>query len=110
MRNELGLTLLLCSSFTLCGCAVGLAATALSTAVRSAQGQPQSNEHLKPAAEQECSAHASQFGAVHVIDVAQQTSSKIVVWGTATGGANRQSFECTYTTKIVRFKLRPIKA
>lgn len=102
-------TLLLGSSLVLGGCAAGLAAGALGAAVRSAQGQPQSNDHLKPLATQACSARASQHGAVHVIDVEQRTSSKIIVWGTAAQGADRRSFECAYTTQIVSFKLRTIR-
>jgi hypothetical protein len=109
MRREFQLPLLLASSLILGGCVAGLAASALGAAVRSGQAPPQSNEHLKPEAEQACTAHAAQFGAVHVIDIEQRTVSKLVVWGTATSGASRQSFECIFTTKIIGFNLRPIK-
>jgi hypothetical protein len=78
-------------------------------AMRSAEGQLQSNEHLKPSAARACGAHAAQIGTVQIIDVEQRSSGKIVVWGTATNGAERRSFECTYTTKIVGFKLRTIR-
>ena len=107
-RLRLALALLAVTSVSLGGCAAGLAATALGAAARSAQGQPQSNEHLRPVATQTCSAHAAQYGAVHIIDVEQRDMSKMIVWGTATSTAGRQSFECAFTTKIVGFKLRPI--
>jgi hypothetical protein len=108
MRAASGAVLLLGSSLFLGGCVASLAASAISAAVRSAQPEPANNEHLKPVASQACGAHASQYGIVHIIDVVQRSPSKIVVWGTATKGADRQSFECTYTTKIVGFRLRPI--
>jgi hypothetical protein len=107
--RKLHLALLVAGSLALSGCAASLAATALSMAMRSAQKQPQSNAHLKPAATQACSAHAAQYGGVQIIDVVQRGVSRIVVWGTATNGQERQSFECTYTTKIVGFRLRPIR-
>ena len=101
--------LLLCMALLLNGCVAGLAVSALGAVARSAQTRPETNEHLRPMAEQACSTHASQFGTVHVIDVVQRTRSKLVVWGTATNGGSRKSFECAFTTKIVGFKLRPIK-
>jgi hypothetical protein len=114
MRNRvsynLSLILLLGGSFATAGCVAGLAASAVSMAARGAQGEPQSNEHLKPVAQQTCSAHAVQFGTVHIIDVEQRSPAKIVVWGTVTSMSARRSFECTYTTKIVGFKLRAISA
>jgi len=85
-----------------------MAASAVGMAVQGAQGQPASNEYLKPAAAAACSAHASQYGAVHIIDVEQHTTSKIIVWGTVDDGQARRSFECAYGTKITGFKLRPI--
>ena len=90
------------------GCVAGMAASAVGMAARSAQGQPASNEHLKPTATAACSAHASQYGAVHIIDVEQRTSSKIIVYGTVANGRERRSFECAYGTKITGFKLRAI--
>ena len=110
MPSKSLLPFLLGSLFALSGCAAGIAASALGAAVRSAKGQPQVNEHSKPLAVQACSARASQFGTVQVIDVEQRTLSKIIVWGTATNGAARQSFECAYTTKVIGFQLRAIKA
>jgi hypothetical protein len=90
------------------GCVAGLAASAIGAAARSAQGQPQSNAALKPQATQACTAHASQYGTVHIIDVEQRAINRLIVWGTATSGTTRRSFECAFTTKIVGFKLRAI--
>ena len=107
--HKIRLPLLLCTALVLNACVAGLAVSALGAAAQSGQARSESNEHLGPAAEQSCSAHASQFGTVRVIDVEQRTMSKLVVWGTTTSGASRQSFECIFTTKVVAFKLRPIK-
>ena len=85
-----------------------MAANAIGMAARSARGQPVSNEHLKPVAAQDCTAHASRYGTVHIIDVQQFTTSKIIVWGTVDDGKERRSFECGYGTKITDFKLRAI--
>jgi hypothetical protein len=98
----------LASALLLGGCVAAMAANAVGMAVQSAQGQPQSNEQLKPNAEKDCTAHAAQYGAVHIIDVQQATPSKIIVWGTVDDGKARRSFECGYGTRITGFKLRPI--
>lgn len=103
------LSLLVGSALALCGCVASMAASAVGMAVKGAQGQPVSNQHLKPNAEKACSAHASQYGAVHIIDIEQRAASKIIVWGTVNDGKERRSFECGYGTKITGFKLRPIK-
>lgn len=109
MARILLMSLLAGSSLALAGCVAGMAANAVALAARSAQGQPQSNEHLKPAARQACSAHASQYGSVHIIDVEQRTASMIVVWGTVDSGTERRSFECSFGARITGFKLRPIR-
>ncbi len=96
------------SALPLGGCVASMAASAASMAARSARGEPESNEHLKPAAEKACSARASQYGAVHIIDVQQREASKIIVWGTVDDGKERRSFECAYGTKITGFELRAI--
>jgi ABC-type sugar transport system substrate-binding protein len=90
------------------GCVAGMAASAASMAIRGAQGTPQSNAHLKPTAQSVCSAHAAQYGAVHIIDVQQFSPSKIIVWGTVDDGKVRRSFECAFGTRMSGFKLRPI--
>ncbi len=91
------------------GCAAGLAASAAGMAIRSAKGEPQSNQHLQPAARSACSAHATQFGAVRIIDVEQRSPGKIIVWGTVTDATQRRSFECAFTDRITGFKLQVIK-
>ncbi len=92
------------------GCVAGVAASAAGMAIRSAQGEPQSNQHLQPTARAACSAHAAQYGAVHIIDVEQRSAGRIVVWGTVTSVTERRSFECAFTDRIAGFKLRAIKA
>jgi len=92
------------------GCAAGIAASAVGLAARSAQGTPASNAHLQPQAREACSAHAAQYGTVHVIDVEQRNASRIIVWGTVTDATQRRSFQCHFRTAITNFTLRPIRA
>ena len=108
------LPLLLGGSLSLGGCAASLAASAVGAVMRSTQArsdqQPvQDIEALKLSAAQACRAHASQFGTVHIIDLEPRDRNKIIVWGTATSGPDRRSFNCTYTNKIVRFKFYTLK-
>lgn len=91
------------------GCVAGLVASAAGTAIRSAQGEPQGNRHLQPAAQSACAAHAAQYGEVHIIDVVQRSVGKIVVWGTVTDAREKRSFECAFTDRITGFKLRAIR-
>ncbi|MCY7340023.1 MAG: hypothetical protein LH465_08780 [Sphingomonas bacterium] len=88
----------------------GIASSAVGMAVRGARGEPQANGNLQPAARDACSAHAAQFGAVHIIDIEQRTPSKLIVWGTVDDGQRKRSFECSFGTKITGFTLRPIAA
>lgn len=90
------------------GCAAGLAAGAAGMAIRSSQGEPKSNRQLQPTARSACSAHAAQYGAVHIIDVEQRSAGKIIVWGTVTDAKQRRSFECAFTDRIAGFKLQVI--
>jgi hypothetical protein len=101
--------LLICSMLALGGCAASIAAGAIGMAVRGATAEGPSNTHLAPAAERACTAVAGTHGAVHVIDVEQRTSSRIIVWGTVGEGPERRSFQCTYTDRITDFKLREIR-
>lgn len=101
---------LLLLGLSLGGCVAGIAASAAGMAVRGAQGEPQSNAHLQPAARAACSAHAARFGAVHVIDVEQRSADRIIVWGTVADARERRSFECGFRDRITTFKLRPIRA
>lgn len=104
-----GFFLLAGGALAVSGCVAGMAASAVGMAARSAQGQPASNQHLKPAATAACSAQASPHGTVRIIDVEQRSANKIIVWGTVDDGKERRSFECAYGTKVTGFKLRPIK-
>jgi hypothetical protein len=94
----------------LSGCVASMAMSAASLAAQSARGQPVSNEAYQPTAREQCSAQAAQYGAVNVIDVEQHAIDRIIVWGTVGEGAEKRSFQCDFTTKIVGFKLRVIKS
>ena len=109
MTFKFGALCLAASALALGGCVAGMAASAISMAARSAQGRPVSNEHLKPQASAACTARASPYGAVRIIDVEQRSASKIIVWGTVGEVSERRSFECAYGTSITGFKLRAIK-
>ena len=109
MTSKLGSLCLAASTLALGGCVAGMAASAIGMAARSAQGQPASNEHVKPQASAACTARASPYGTVRIIDVEQRSASKIIVWGTVGDGQQRRSFECTYGTSITGFKLGVIK-
>nr|WP_294167871.1 hypothetical protein [uncultured Sphingomonas sp.] len=104
----MGLLMLPAASLALSGCVASLAASALGAAARSGQKPYQYNEQLQLAATGACRAHAAQHGEVQIIDWDQRTAGKVVVYGTATSGTNRRSFECTYTNKVVGFRLRAI--
>jgi hypothetical protein len=91
------------------GCAAAIAASAANMAVQGARGEPQGNRHLQPAAREACSAHAGQYGDVHIIDVEQRAVNRIVVWGTVGDANQRRSFQCTFTDRITGFTLRAIK-
>jgi hypothetical protein len=90
------------------GCVPMMAASALSAAAQEAQGTPTDNQSLQPQAREACSAQAARYGSVHVIDVEQHSTAKIIVWGTVDDGKQRQSFECDFGTKVTRFILRSI--
>lgn len=78
-------------------------------AIRSAQGAPQSNAHLKPVAIEQCTARAAPHGSVHIIDVEQRSAGRMIVWGTVTDASARRSFQCHFTTGIADFRLREIR-
>ena len=101
--------LLLPGAALLSGCVAGMVASAAGMAVQSAQPRPRSNAELQPTARQACTAKASQYGTVHIIDVQQARVDKIIVWGTVDDGKGRQSFECSFGTQITGFKLRQIR-
>ncbi|GAA0335465.1 hypothetical protein GCM10009087_52360 [Sphingomonas oligophenolica] len=96
------------SAIALGGCVPMLAASAAGMAVDGVRGKPVNNEGYGSAAREACTARAQPYGAVHIIDVEHQSSSKIMVWGTVGEGKDRRSFRCAYGTKITAFKLRTI--
>ena len=98
------------SGLGLSGCVAGMAANAVAMAAAGARGEPQSNQHLQATARAACTAHAAAYGTVHIIDVEQRTTSRMIVWGTVDDGKQRRSFECGFGTSITSFKLRPISA
>jgi hypothetical protein len=104
----LGFLLVAALAPALGGCIPMMAASAVSMAASSARGRPVGNEALQPQAREACSAQAARYGTVHVIDVQQASVSKIIVWGTADDGKQKQSFQCDFGTRITGFKLRPI--
>ncbi|MEN2785720.1 hypothetical protein ACFOKI_11085 [Sphingomonas qilianensis] len=106
--NPLQVCGLLISTVSLGGCVAGIATSAVGMAVRGTRAAPQDNSALAPNARDACSAQAARYGAVHIIDMQQVAINKIKIWGTAGDGAARQSFECTYGTKVTGFKLRKI--
>jgi hypothetical protein len=91
------------------GCVPMMAAGVAGQAIGSTRKKPASNDLLKPDARAACSARAEQYGVAHVIDVVQQTRSRIIVWGTVGEGATKRSFKCTFGQSITEFKLRKIK-
>jgi hypothetical protein len=109
MTRFLALSLLAGCALVLNGCVAGMAVGAASMAAQSAAGHPAGNEQLQPNAREACSAAASKYGAVRVIDVEQKTASRIIVWGTVDDGKTRRSFECAYGTKVTAFRLSVIK-
>lgn len=108
MKRILVVPALLGSTLALGGCIPMMALSAAQMVATSARKAPVSNAEFKPQAEAACSAQAAQYGAVRVIDVQQKGVAQIIVWGTAGDGAQKQSFECHFGTKITAFKLRPI--
>jgi len=94
----MALPLLAGSVMVLSGCVAGMAASAVGMAVQGAQGQPVSNQHLKPDAEKACGAQAAQYGAVQIIDIEQRAANKIKDGGG--DGERRQG------TALVRVRLR----
>ena len=106
MRRKIALPLILLATPALGGCAVqaALAAAQLAPYIRAPMGP--SNEHLKPAATQECTQRAAQYGTVYIVDVEQRRADRIIVWGSVTDAQQqRRTFECHYTTRLSRFKL-----
>ena len=107
MIRKFALALTLIAAPALGGCALQAAMAAAQLAQHIPKKEGPSNLHLRPQAEQTCKQHAAQFGNVQVIDIEQRRSDQIVVWGSVTDAQQkRQTFECLFTTKLAKFKLR----
>ena len=92
------------------GCVAGLAATAVSTAVRAATPErPVVTEDRRAAARAACEAQAAPHGRVHIIDSAQRPDGRVTVWGRVESDRQRQSFECRYEGAVTAFRLREIR-
>lgn len=110
MMRILIMGLIVGGAISLEGCVPMMAASAVGLAADSMKGKPVNNEGAGSTAREACTARAQQYGAVHIIDVEHPNPSKIVVWGTVGDGKDRQSFKCTFGTKITGFSLRKIAA
>ena len=106
MTRKILLPLIVLGAPALGGCAVqaALAAAELAPHIRGPLGP--SNAHLEPAAVQACTQRAGQHGSVFIVDVEQRRADRIIVWGSVTDAQQRRrTFECHFTTTLVRFKL-----
>ncbi|MBA3525343.1 MAG: hypothetical protein M3438_03835 [Pseudomonadota bacterium] len=109
MKQKIALSLILLATPALGGCALQAAMAAAQLAQYIPAGDGTSNAHLKPAAKQACAQRAAQHGSVHIIDVEQRRSDRLIVWGSTTDAQQRRrTFECHYGTALVSFKLREI--
>lgn len=103
--------LLVAAALPLGGCAASLAASAVGAAVRAAdKPDPVPTSDPGPAAREACSAEAAKHGEVAIIDTEYRSASRLIVWGTVQGPAQRRSFECRWDGKVVDLKLRDIRA
>ncbi|QIL01438.1 hypothetical protein G7078_00625 [Sphingomonas sinipercae] len=109
MQRKLSILALLAFAPALGGCAVQAALAAAQLAQYAQPAEGPSNAQFKPVATQACTQQAAQYGAVHVIDVEQRRADRIIVWGSVTDARqHRRTFECHFTTKLVKFKIRKI--
>ena len=68
-----------------------------------------SNAHLESHAVRLCMQRAAQHGSVYIVDVEQRRLDRIIIWGSVTNPERRRrTFECHFTTRLVRFKLGQI--
>ena len=111
MTRKIGLPLILFAAPALGGCALQAAMAAAELMQYVPEHEGPSNAHLIPAATQACTQQAGQYGSVYIVDVDQHRTDRIIVWGSVTDAQQRRStFECHFTTAVVRFKLREIRA
>ncbi len=111
MTRKIALSLILLATPALGGCAVQAALAAAELVRYLPESTGPTNAHLKPAATQACTQQAAQYGSVYIVDVGQQHANRIVVWGSVTDAQRqRRTFECHFTTKVVRFNLGEVLA
>ena len=109
--RKIGLALLVLAAPALSGCALQAAMLAADLAGDIPRHQGPSNAHLKPAATEACTQQARQHGSVYIVDVQQLYPDRLIVWGSVTDAQQqRQTFECHFTTAVVSFKVREIRA
>ena len=93
------------------GCALQAAVLAADLAGDIPRHQGPSNAHLKTAAADACTKQAAQYGSVYIVDIQQRYADQLIVWGSVTDAQQQRStFECHFTTSVVSFKLREIRA
>jgi hypothetical protein len=108
MRRSI-LLLLLLATLPLGGCAASLAAGAVGAAVRAADRPDRApKEDPGPVARRACTAHASQYGTVKIIDTVYKSVAKVTVWGSVEGAGPKRSFQCRWDGKIVGFELKEV--
>jgi hypothetical protein len=107
--RRLVLPLVALGALPLGGCVASLAAGAVGAAVRAAD-KPDSppKEDPGPAARAACTAHASQYGNVRIIDTVYRSPARLVVWGSVEAEGKRRSFQCRFDGKVVGFELKAI--
>ena len=105
------LPLVALAALPLGGCAASLAAGAIGAAVRAAD-KPDAppKEDPGPAARAACTARASPYGDVRIIDTVYRSPARLVVWGSVGSEGRRRSFRCRWDGKVVGFELREIEA
>ena len=109
VTREVLLLLLAAVTPALGGCAVqaAIAAAEIAPQLRGPLGP--SNAHLELHAVQVCQERAAHPGSVYIVDVEQRRSDRFIVWGSVTNPERRRrTFECHFTTRLVRFKLGQI--
>ena|SRR5688500_15656993 len=109
MTRKIALALVLLTAPALGGCALQAALAAADLMQYLPEGEATNNAHLMPAATQACTKHAAQYGSVHIVDVGQNRSGRIIVGGSVTDAQQRRrTFECHFSNTVVGFKLDEI--
>jgi hypothetical protein len=106
MKRKIVLPLMLFAAPALGGCALQAALVAADMAQYLPERQAPNNAHLMPAATQACTKRAAQYGSVHIVDVGQHRSGRIIVGGSVTDAQQqRRTFECHFSNAVVSFDL-----